>query len=218
MLMNGMEVSLHREGKPFGVTYAGKAPTVDALLNAGRNVCDVVALDLQLADGSRPGDNTARLISAGYKVLAFTVGTNQAHIHEALANGALGVSLKTEPLAETFSKLRRVAAGETIDEIQLATAIELDTEFVEANLSEREKECLALYATGFGQDQVALRMNIASSTVKTNIVRIREKFAAAGRPADTKIKLYIRAVEEGIVPPPQPLNKRLRRSPKGTAQ
>ncbi|MDP9905614.1 response regulator transcription factor [Arthrobacter bambusae] len=206
--MIGLEVGMHREGKVYGVTFAGMAPTVDALLKAGRGICDVVALDLQLADGSRPGENTARLITAGYKVLVFTSGDNQAYLQEALASGALGVSLKSEPLSWTFDKLRRVAAGETIDNLELASAIEVDIQFVEANLSEREKECLALYATGFGQAQVARRMNIAASTVKTNIDRIREKFEAAGRPADTKVDLYIRAVEDGIIPPPQPKRKR----------
>lgn len=202
-VMVGLELGIHRDGKPHGVTYAGKAPTVDAFLMAGRDICDVVALDLQLADGSRPGENTARLITAGYKVLAFTGGDNQAYIQEALANGALGVSLKSESLVETINKLRRVAAGETIDNLELASAIEVDTDFVEANLSERERECLAMYATGYGQAQVARRMGVAASTVKTNIDRIREKYEAAGRPADTKVELYIRAVEDGILPPPQ---------------
>ncbi|GAA2145798.1 response regulator transcription factor [Arthrobacter humicola] len=205
--MIGFEGGILRDGKSPAVTFAGMAPTVDAFLKAGRRICDVVALDLQLADGSRPGDNTARLIAAGYKVLVFTSGDNQAYLQEALANGALGVSLKSEPMAETVNKLRRVAAGETIDNLELAAAIEVDTDFVEANLSERERECLAMYATGYGQAQVARRMGIAASTVKTNVDRIREKYEAAGRPADTKVELYIRAVEDGILPPPQPKRK-----------
>jgi hypothetical protein len=51
-------------------------------------------------------------------------------------------------------------------------------------------------------------MNIAESTVKKNIDRIREKYEAAGRPANTKIDLYIRAVEDGILPPVLPLRRR----------
>lgn len=206
-VMVGLELAIHRDGKPHGVTYAGKAPTVDAFLKAGRDICDVVALDLQLADGSRPGENTARLITAGYKVLAFTGGDNRTYVQEALANGALGVSLKSESLVETIAKLRRVAAGETIDNLELASAIDTDTEFVEANLSQRENECIALYATGYSQVQVARQLNIAASTVKENIDRARAKYVTAGRPAETKVDLYIRAVEDGILPPPAPIRK-----------
>jgi DNA-binding NarL/FixJ family response regulator len=189
------------------VTVVGMAPTVHAFLNAGQDICDVVALDMSLADGSRPGDNVALLTAAGYKVLVFTLGDNTASLQEALANGAMGISLKSEPITETLTKLRRIAAGETIDSQELAAAIEVDTEFVEANLSERERECLALYADGLSQYQVARRMGVAESTVKKNIDRAREKYEAAGRPAGTKIDLYRRAVEDGILPPLLPLRK-----------
>ncbi|WP_458115969.1 LuxR C-terminal-related transcriptional regulator [Arthrobacter sp. D2-10] len=189
------------------VMVIGLAPTVDAFLSAGAGICDVVALDLSLADGSRPGDNVARLTDEGYKVLVFTLGDNVSHIQDALANGAMGVSLKSEPVSETFAKIRRVSTGETIDSQELAAAIEVDTSFVDANLSDRERECIALYAAGLGQYQVSRRMGVAESTVKKNIDRIREKYEAAGRPANTKIDLYRRAVEDGLLPPLLPLQK-----------
>jgi hypothetical protein len=44
-------------------------------------------------------------------------------------------------------------------------------------------------------------MNVSSNTVGTNIKRIREKYAAADRPAATKLELYHRAVEDGVLPP-----------------
>lgn len=190
------------------VRVVGMAPTVDAFMAAGTSLCDVVALDMSLADGSSPGDNVARLVAAGYKVLVYSVGDNVGSLQEALANGARGVSLKAEPLSETFDKLRRVAAGETIDNQDLAAAIEGDSEFVEANLSEREKECLGLYAAGYAIQQVARSMNISESSVKTNVDRIREKYEKAGRPAATKIDLYRRAIEDGVLPPVYPRRKR----------
>jgi DNA-binding NarL/FixJ family response regulator len=206
----GFAASAAREadGKTPYVRVIGGAPTVDAFLGAGRDICDVVALDLSLADGSQPGDNVSRLTAAGYKILVFTLGDNVGQIQDAIANGAMGVSLKSEPISETFAKLRRIALGETIDSQELAAAIEVDTDFVEANLSDRERECIALYAAGLGQYQVARRMGVAESTVKKNIDRIREKYEAAGRPATTKIDLYRRAVEDGILPPLLPLRKR----------
>jgi DNA-binding NarL/FixJ family response regulator len=189
------------------VIVVGVAATVSEFLNSATGPGVSVALDMSLADGSRPGDNVERLVSAGHKVLVFTLGDNLASLQDALANGAMGVAHKSESMTQTFEKLRRVAAGETIASQELASAIDVDTEFVEAVLSERERECLGLYADGFGQFQVARRMGIAESTVKQNIDRVREKYAAAGRPAHTKIDLYRRAVEDGILPPLLPRRK-----------
>jgi DNA-binding NarL/FixJ family response regulator len=189
------------------VTVVCVAATVSEFLQSASCQGISVALDMSLADGSRPGDNVSRLVAAGHRVLVFTLGDNLASLQDALANGAMGVAHKSEPMTETFAKLRRVAAGETIASQEMAAAIDVDTEFVGAVLSERERECLGLYADGFGQFQVARRMGIAESTVKQNIDRIREKYAAAGRPAYTKIDLYRRAVEDGILPPLLPRRK-----------
>lgn len=42
--------------------------------------------------------------------------------------------------------------------------------------------------------------------MKTNIDRIREKYARIGRPAPTKIDLRIRAIEDGLVEPEADVN------------
>ena len=182
--------------------------TVDTFIAGDRRMCHVVALDMLLADGSAPSENTAKLVAAGHKVLVFSAGNNVRHLQQALANGATGVSLKDEPVTATVDKLRRVAAGETIPSLDLAAAIEADTEFVEANLSDREAECLALYATGYALTQVATQMNVQESTVKKYVDRIREKYEQVGRPAGTKIDMLRRAVEDGLLPPILPLKKR----------
>jgi hypothetical protein len=39
-------------------------------------------------------------------------------------------------------------------------------------------------------------------TLKTHLRRIRMKYAEVGRPAPTRRDLYVRAVEDGLVPPP----------------
>jgi hypothetical protein len=39
-------------------------------------------------------------------------------------------------------------------------------------------------------------------TLKTHLRRIRAKYAEVGRPAPTRRDLYVRAVEDGLVPPP----------------
>ncbi|MFJ7624450.1 DNA-binding response regulator, partial [Rhodococcus erythropolis] len=43
----------------------------------------------------------------------------------------------------------------------------------------------------------------APQTVNDYLQRIRQKYAAAGRPAPTKTDLYKRAVEDGVLPIPE---------------
>ena len=62
---------------------------------------------------------------------------------------------------------------------------------------------LALYASGEKSVSVAARAGLSSNTVSEYIRRIRTKYAIAGRPAYTKIDLYKRAVEDGILPSPE---------------
>lgn len=175
------------------------AETVGRLLQGPPGMFDVVVLDLSLSDGSAPGDNVRAVLAAGYPVLVFSLGDNPDAIREALSAGASGISRKAEDIRDTLEMVRLVAAGQTIDNQELAAAISSDRGFVAAELSEREHETLKFYATGFTRGQIATRMNISANTVGTNIKRIREKYAAAGRYAPTKLELYHRALEDGVI-------------------
>jgi DNA-binding NarL/FixJ family response regulator len=173
--------------------------TVQSLLSCGEAMFDVVALDMSLADGSSPGDNVRRVVEAGYPVLIFTVGDRPADLREALAAGASGISRKSELMADTLGLIRKVAAGEMVDNQDLAAAIDGDPKFPRHLLSDREKETLKHYAAGRIRKQIAREMNISENTVATNLKRIREKYEAAGRYAPTKIDLRQRAVEDGLL-------------------
>nr|WP_246179933.1 LuxR C-terminal-related transcriptional regulator [Kocuria coralli] len=203
------------------VKLVGAAATVPALLDqlgrdpesasltaygAKRIDCEVVLLDLSLTDRSRPSENVEKLRQAGMKVLIFSVGENATLIREALRAGALGLVRKSEPLEHAIEEARNIAEGKPVITKELAAAIDGDVEFARANLSPREQETLRLYASGFAQVQVARRMGIKQSAVKTNIDRIREKYARIGRPAPTKIDLRIRAIEDGLVDPEADVN------------
>ena len=70
-------------------------------------------------------------------------------------------------------------------------------------LSRRQREVLVAYATGSDLlPTVARRLGMDPETLKTHLRRIRAKYAQVGRPAPTRRDLYVRAVEDGLVPPP----------------
>lgn len=68
----------------------------------------------------------------------------------------------------------------------------------------REAEVLGLYLSGLAAKQVAHRLGLKESTVKEYLRRVRARYAAAGRPASTRMELYFRAVEDGLLPRAEP--------------
>jgi DNA-binding CsgD family transcriptional regulator len=73
-----------------------------------------------------------------------------------------------------------------------------------ARLSPRQLEVLIAYGAGNDLlEVVARRLGMFPETLKTHLRRIREKYREAGRPAPTRRDLYVRAVEDGLLPPPR---------------
>lgn len=160
---------------------------------------DVVLLDLVLADGSTPTANIRELERTGAPILAYTGGDQPGLVREAARAGAIGMIRKSELPATIVEAVRAVLRGEVVASADWAAALDYDTEFVAARLSDREAEVLSLYASGETAARVAARLFISRQTVLDHIRRIRAKYAAVGRPAHTKLDLYRRAVEDGIV-------------------
>ncbi len=73
-----------------------------------------------------------------------------------------------------------------------------DVELAVPSLSHREREALTLYASGLPLKSVARRMTVTEYTAKEYLKRVRRKYGEAGRPANTKLELYWRAVEDGL--------------------
>lgn len=67
------------------------------------------------------------------------------------------------------------------------------------DLSEREIEVLLTWLLADTKREVTERLFIADSTVNTYIQRVRGKYEAVGRPARTKVRLLIRALEDGLL-------------------
>ncbi|WP_127130028.1 response regulator transcription factor [Georgenia sp. SYP-B2076] len=178
----------------------GAFPTVATLVDGlgSRRPADVVLLDLQLADGSSPGRNIAAVTAAGAHVLLFAAGGGHYLHRLAAANGMRGVVHKTAPAPMLVEALTAAGRGEQVGLV----AADLEWSRGDAPLSPRERETLALYAAGEKSERVAQRLGISRETVNDYVARIRAKYRTAGRAADTKVDLYKRAVEDGILPPP----------------
>ncbi|MFC5929197.1 DNA-binding response regulator [Cryobacterium melibiosiphilum] len=187
-----------------GIQVIGTVASVtDLLMTVDRHATiDLVILDLRLADGSTVTHNVERLRARGAAVLAFTGGDDAALMRAAARAGVLGVVRKSEPMAVLIDAVTRAAAGDTIASTDWAAALDSDPDLADAALSPREREVLALYAAGAKAPLVAAHMDLSEATVIDYVRRVRSKYERVGRTASTKIDLYKRAIEDGLLPVP----------------
>ncbi len=182
---------------------AGMVESVAELEGLGVKL-DLVVLDLRLRDGSRPEDNVDAIHALGAHVLIYTGAEDRRLIQSAARSGALGLVRKSVSAEALLDAVRTAAEGHEVFGTDLAAAIDADEVLVDAKLSPREQEILSLYASGETALSVAQRTELSRETVADYVSRIRRKYADAGRPAHSRVDLYKRALEDGILDGPTP--------------
>jgi len=184
----------------YGFELVGSAPTVDQLLEqiAGKD-CEVVVTDLSLADGSLVSENVEKLVEAGPAVLIFSIADKPSLMRSALRAGATAIVPKSQSMSDLAHAIKLAAQGIIVNNPETSAMIDADLMFKEVSLSAREREVLSLYASGMSLKQVAYQLQIKQSSAKEHIDRVRVKYAKLGREAATKVDLFKRAVEDGIL-------------------
>jgi DNA-binding NarL/FixJ family response regulator len=185
--------------------FVGSAATVAGLLrhdNLWNAPADLVLLDLNLRDASHPAENVETLRQWGARVLAFTSGENPYLIREAARAEVLGILRKSAPTPLILASIETAAAGNPVITADWAAALDSDLDLAAAQLTLRERQVLALYASGRGAKSVAYELGITENTVDDHLRRIRREYALLGRQAGTKVDLYQRGIEDGYLPPP----------------
>jgi DNA-binding NarL/FixJ family response regulator len=168
---------------------------------------DVVLMDIRMpgVDGL---EATRRITSderlAKVRVIMLTTFELDEYVFEALHAGASGFLLKDVEPEELRSAVRVVADGEAL----LAPSVtkRLIREFVAQpgrrrppperleELTEREREVMALVATGLSNQEIAERLVISPATAKTHVSRTMMKLHAHDR-----AQLVVLAYETGLV-------------------
>lgn len=179
------------------IEFVGTAASVDTVASILPSP-DVVLLDLQLGNGSRPMNNTRILRERGCAVLIYTDGARKAFMADALLAGAQGIVLKGDPPETLIEAVKTVHVGETFLSAELGDVLSSST-LLRPQLSPREIEVLVLISQGLVSKQVAKTLDIKEATVKEHLKRIRAKYADLGRAAGTRVELHRRAIEDGHV-------------------
>jgi DNA-binding NarL/FixJ family response regulator len=177
------------------------ARSVEEFVASGPDV-DVVLLDLRLAGRGDLDRDVTALSATGARVLAYTehdADPPDLPTEPSSRTGLSGVVRMCDPVAVLVSTMRRAvrAAGRPPGSAAARAA-----PGPVATLTSRELQVLAVYASGEKADRVARQLGITRETVLDHIRRIRVKYRDRGRPAPTKVDLYRRAVEDGLLPRP----------------
>lgn len=159
----------------------------------------LVVLDLRLADGSTPAANVAAIHALGSYVLIHTGAEDRSLVQSAARSGALGLVRKSADPSTLLDAIRRAVRGETVFTTDWAAAIDADAQLIDAKLSQREQAVLSMYASGESAPAVASALGISRDTVADYVKAIRRKYSQVGRPASSRVDLYRRAVEDGIL-------------------
>jgi DNA-binding NarL/FixJ family response regulator len=147
---------------------------------------DVVLMDLVLPGGMDGAEATREVVRAcpGTKVLALTSFSDPDLIQRVLRAGALGCLLKNVSGRELAEAIRRAHAGtstlapEAADALVHALASPIETR---TGLTRRERDVLKLMVEGLTNAEIAERLVVSLSTVKTHVSSIIAKLGASTR-------------------------------------
>jgi DNA-binding NarL/FixJ family response regulator len=142
---------------------------------------DVVLLDLVLS--GLDGISTVRELrqrTEGARVLVVTAAGRACDVREALAAGATGYLLKTDPPERLLDAIRAVGRGQRALSPGLEPFADLAADGAEPGdllgvLSRREREVFALIVQGLSTKRIARELCISTKTVDTHRQRIYEK-------------------------------------------
>ena len=194
-------------------TALGSNPDIEvvAVVTNGAEAVDVVharTVDVVLMDVQMPVLDgvaaTSRILAlgGGTRVLLLTTFDDDSFLDGGLAAGASGFLLKTTPPERIAEAIRTVRAGGKVlspgptsrvldryvrgQSPRVASTEDLD-------LSEREQEVLRLLCQARTNHQIARRMNIADTTVKTHVSSIMRKMGVGNR-----LEIVVEAHRRGI--------------------
>lgn len=213
LLRTGFRMILAAERDMTVVGEAGDG--VEAMREVARLQPDVVLMDIRMPN--MDGVEATRRITAaggqdGPRVLILTTFDLDEYVLAAIRAGASGFLLKDVPPEELAAAIRIVASGEAL----LAPSVtrRLLDRFAElpptagsparqppgyTDLTERELEVFTLIGRGLSNQEIAERLYLGETTVKTHVSRVFSKLDLRDR-----VQAVVLAYETGVVRPGHP--------------
>jgi DNA-binding NarL/FixJ family response regulator len=178
----------------------------DAVRVFERQHPDVVVMDVRMPtmDGIEATRRITK-VDGDAKILILTTFDLDEYVYEALRAGASGFLLKDRPPEELVTAVRTVAGGDAL--LSPTVTRRLIAEFAARpdeppppdglnELTDREREVLLLLAQGASNAEIASRLFVAETTVKTHVAHILRKLGIRDR-----AQAVVLAYESGLVRP-----------------
>ena len=197
LVREGLERGLVDRFPQLNCAYSGES-LVDALNAISGQDIDCAVIDLDLGDGRAVADVVSSFSSLQIPVVVVSALGDPAVIQSAILAGASAYVTKRSGFEELGEALGAILNDRDWMSPDFAGAL-IPKSQSGVNLSAQEQRALVLYASGLKMDSVARRMDVAPSTVKQYIDRVRDKYTAAGKLARTKTDLYRVARDEGLM-------------------
>ena len=205
IVRDGLRAIVDLEDDLTVVGEAGDGAAALAVVRAERPDVALVDVQMPVMDGV---ELTRRLVAlpAPPRVLVLTTFDRDEYVYEAMRAGASGFLLKDVRRGQLTDAIRTVMQGDTL----LAPTItrRLVEQFCRrpephpgvpsrlADLTPRELEVLELVARGFSNAEIAARLVVAETTVKTHVARVQSKLGLRDR-----AQAVVVAYETGLVTP-----------------
>ncbi|GAA5186776.1 response regulator transcription factor [Rugosimonospora acidiphila] len=166
---------------------------------------DVALVDIRMPvlDGLQ-ATRELRTIAHPPAVVVVTTFDDDAYVLDAVAAGARGFLLKRCSAGDLIAAVRTVAAGEAILSAEVTGAV-LDRlratgpgprrDLTAYQLTARETDVLALIGAGLNNTEIAARLYLSMSTVKTHVTNVLAKTGSRDR-----VQAAILAIRAGLTP------------------
>ncbi|MFG2073869.1 response regulator [Nonomuraea maritima] len=191
------------DAQPDMTVVAEASDGAQAVRLAAEHGPDVVLMDIRMP--GTDGLTATRQMPPGPHTIILTTFELDEYVFEALRGGASGFLVKDTEPAELIQAVRVVAAGEAL--LSPSVTRRLIAEYASHakepvatdgldQLTEREREVLALVGTGMTNDEIAAKLFVSPATAKTHVSRTMTKLHARDR-----AQLVVIAYESGLVKP-----------------
>jgi len=179
------------------VGEAGDGETAVAL--CGQILPDVILMDMVMPDID--GVATTRLIRQQYpsvQIIALTSFKEEGLVQSALRAGAIGYLLKDVSAVELAQAIRAAHAGRgtlSPEVVQVMTHATPQPRPPGHDLTEREQEVLVLLVAGLNNSEIAEKLVVSPSTIKSHVSNILAKLDVTSRTEAAALAVRYRLVE-----------------------